>query len=314
MTLPTINDVQAIEPILTNMLVGYMQSDDRFVAGRAFPAVGVDKDSGTYYKVTKKYFFFDDLEVRAPGGDFATLSFGLETDTYKTLQWAGQMMLADEVRANSQVPMDLEEVALRRVAQSSLLRKEVAWAADFMKTSVWGTDDNNSATDWDDTSAGDPVNNILTAQRTISNNTGYLANTLVCGFIVEQALLTHPDVIDRIKDTQAATNSALNTALSAVLGMNVIVGRATYSNTNEVATFSASAIIDDDALICYVNPGAGIFGATAGKTFVWQPGGGTGTIYRDPQRHNHSNVFQHKEQWDQKVVATDLGYFFADIV
>jgi len=30
MPLPTINDVQAVEPILQNLLVSYMQADNRF--------------------------------------------------------------------------------------------------------------------------------------------------------------------------------------------------------------------------------------------------------------------------------------------
>jgi hypothetical protein len=63
-----------------------------------------------------------------------------------------------------------------------------------------------------------------------------------------------------------------------------------------------------------VNPGAGIFGVTAGKTFYWPPGGGLGGIYRDPPRKNHGDAMQHKEQWDQKVTASDLGYLFLDIV
>lgn len=314
MATPTVNDVQAVEPILTNLLVGYQQADTRFVASRVFPAVTVDKDSGTFYIVTKKYFFFNDLKPRAPGGAFEALNFGLSTDTYSTLQYAGEMLLPDEVRANSQVPMDLEQVQLRRMAQASMLRKEVSFATDFMVTGVWGTTDNNSATDWDDFTSGDPVANILTASRTISNNTGQMPNTLVCGMIVEEALLNHPDLIDRTKYTQAATQQALNAALSAVLGLNVTVARATYSNTNESAAFAATAIVDDDALVCYVNPSAGMFDVTAGKTFAWQGGGGTGTIYRDPSRRFHSDVFQHKEQWDQKVTASDVGYIFLDIV
>ena len=117
MALPTINDVQAVDPVLTNMLIGYMQADDRFVASRVFPAVSVEKDSGTYYTMTKKYFFFDDLEQRAPGSDFGQLGFGVSSSTYTTLQWAGEIPLADEVRANSQIPMDLESAALRRLAR-----------------------------------------------------------------------------------------------------------------------------------------------------------------------------------------------------
>lgn len=315
MALPTLNDVQAVEPILTNMLVGYQQADSRFVASRVFPSVPVEKDSGTYYIATKKYFFFDDLGSRAPGGSFAEVDFGVSTATYATRQWAGEFSLADEVRANSQVPMDLEQMALRKIAQSSNIRKEVAFAADFMVINVWGTDDNNATTDWDDFSAGDPAADLLTAKRTISNNTGYDANTLVVGYIVHAALVNHPDLIDRIKHVQGATLAAMEAAVGAALGVeNYLVAKGTYSNTNEAATFTATAIIDDDALVCYVDPNPGIFGATAGKTFSWLPGGGMGTIYRDPARRNHSDVVQHKEQWDQVAVATDLGYFFADVV
>ena len=76
----------------------------------------------------------------------------------------------------------------------------------------------------------------------------------------------------------------------------------------------AAAIIDDDALVCFVDPGAGLFNATAGKTFTWAPGGGLGSVgmYRD--QSVKSDVVQHSEQWDQVATATDLGYFFSDIV
>lgn len=314
MPTPTINDVQAVEPILTQMLIGYMQDESRFVASRAFPSVPVDKDSGTYYIVTKKYFFMNDLKPRAPGGPFQRLNFGLETSTYATFQWAGEMGLPDETQANSQVPMELMQVALKRVAAASAIRKEVSWATDFMTLNVWATDDNNSTTDWDDFTSGDPVADILLASDTIGTNTGLEANTIVMGKIVRRALVNHPDIIDRVKYTQRATLATMDEALSSVLGLNVLVGRGVYTNTNESAAFSATNIIDDDALILHVDPSAGVFGASAGKTFTWAPGGGAGTIYRDPSRHNHSDVFQHKEQWDQKATATDLGYFFADVV
>lgn len=315
MPIPTINDVQGVEQILTNVLIGYMQADTRFAALRQFPAIPVEKDSGTYYIVTKKYFFMDDLRARAPGGDFEYAGFGVETDTYSTFQWGKGLILPDEVKANSQLPMDLEQIGLMQLAQKSLIRKEVQFAADFMINSVWGTTDNNATTDWDDFSAGDPQNDVLTAVRTISNNTGQLANTMLVGAIVEQALKLHPSIIDLLKYTQVATPDAVMNALAPLLGLSqILVSRATYTNTNEAAAFSATAIIDDDALITHTNPGAGIFGVTAGKTFVWNPGGGEGAIFRDPPRRNHSDTFQHKEQWDQKATATDCGYLFLDVV
>ena len=315
MPLPTINDVQPVNELLTNMMIGYMQSDDRFIASRVFPAISVDKDSGTYFTVTKKYFFLDELDPRAPGSAFHTVDYGLSTSTYTTIQYAADHPIADEIRANSQLPMDLEQVAMRLFAQRSLIRKEVAFGAAFMITGVWGTDDDNSTTDWDDFASGDPVTDVLTASRTISNATGVDPNTMALGYIVHSALVNHPDIIDRVKYTSAATQGNMEAALAAVFGKaNYWVAKGSYSNTNEAAAFSASAIIDDDCLVCHVDPGAGVFGATAGKTFVWQPGGGEGSVFSYRDNARHADVVQHKEQWDQAATATDLGYFFANVV
>ena len=315
MALPTIKDVQAVDPVLTNLLIGYMQADDRFLALQCFPPVNVEKDSGTYYIFDKKYWFLREMKVRAAGDKFARGGVGLSTATYKTVQVALAFSIADEVRANSQVPMDLEQAALRWLAQQSLIEKEIQFATDFMALSVWGTDDNNAATDWDDFASGDPVDNVLTASRTISNNTGNDPNCMCLGYIVHQALVNHPDIIDRLKYTQGATMATIEQALAAIFGKaRYMVGKATYSNTNEAAAFSATAIVDDDCLVCHVDPSAGIFGATCGKTFVWQPGGGLGSVavWRDGE--SDADLLKHKEQWDQKATATDLGYFFADIV
>lgn len=315
MALPTVNDVQAAEPILTNMLVAYMQGSDRFVASRVFPVVPTQYDSGSYYIFDKKYWFHNNMVQRAPGGDFARTEFGLSSSTFKTVQWALDYALADEVRANSQVPMDLETAGVQYLATMSMLNKEIKFAADFMKTGVWGTDDNNAATDWDDTSLGDPWTNIMTAKRTISNNTGLDGDAMVVGYIVHAALMAHPDMVDRIKYTRVATNSDIEASIASLLGLgSYLVGKASYSNTNESAAFSATPILDDDALIYHNNPGAGVFGASAGKTFAWAGGGGIGTIYRYRDNARHADIIQHKEQWDQAAVATDLGYFFADIV
>lgn len=312
---PTITDVQAVDPILTNMLIGYQQADARFLAPRLAPGVSVDKDSGTYYIFTKKYFFFDDLKARAPGGSFADLNMGVSTATYATLQYAAGFPLPFEIRANSQIPMDLLQAGLKRLAQTSLIRKEVSLATDFFANSVWGTTDNNSTTDWDDFSAGDPVNDILTASRTVSNDTGVDPNTMALGYIVHQALVNHPDILDRLKYTQAATMTSVEAALAAIFGKaNYWVGKATYSNTNESATFSATAIVDDDCLICHTDPGAGMYSATALKTFYWEPGGGLGGVRQWTDEASDSDKLKHKEQWDQKATATDLGYLFLDVV
>jgi hypothetical protein len=314
MPTPTINDVQAIEPVLTNMLVGFSQADARFVASRVFPNIPVDKDSGTYYIFSQKYFWTDDMKPRAPGAPFPSGDFGVETDTYKTLQFALEKVIADETRRNSQVPMDLETAAVRWLNAKNLIKKEVAFSTDFMTTGVWGTS-NTTATDWDDFSAGDPVNDIMTARRTISNNTGLDPNTMVVGYIVHQALANHPDIVDRVAYVQRADLDTIEAALAAILGLpNYLVAKGTYAATNEGQTMTATAIVDDDALVCYVTPTPGIWEASAGYTFGWDGGGGPGSIYNVRDDRNHADAIQIKAQWDQKAVSTACGYFFSDIV
>lgn len=314
MALPTINDVQLVEPVLTNMMVGYRQSAANFVAGRAFPSVPVSSDSGSFAKLTKKYFFTDGLRERAPGDPFARLEFGTDKGTYVTRQFAADYSLADEIRANSQIPMDLERVAIEYLVQKSLLRKELQFAADFMKTGVWGTD-LATARKWNNASTGDPIGDILLASDTISGATGYTPNTLIVGHDAFRALTTHPDVVDRLRYVVVPTDAAVGAALTAFLGLTqILVCHASYNAKNEAEDMVATPIIADKALLIYNNPGAGIFDATAGKTFTWAAGGGEGTIYRYRDDARHADVLQHKEQWDQCVVAADLGYFWSDVI
>ena len=315
MAQPTHSEIQAVDPVLTNMLVGYMQADDRFVASRVFPSVPLDKQSGVYYLLTKKYFFLDELKARTPSATFARGGYGVTTATATAQLWGLEHPIADEARANNQMPMALEQAGAMWLAQKSLIRKERAFADDFMANSVWGTTDNNSATDWDDFSAGDPVDNVLTARRTISNNTGFDGNTMLLGYIVHQALSNHPDIIDRVKYVQRGTLASVEAALADCFGVaNYWVGKATYNSANEGQTFSASAIIDDDCLVAHVSGAPGIMTPSAGYTFSWAGGGGTGQVgtYRD--QSVKSDILQHSEAWDQKAVATDLGYIFLDIV
>ena len=313
MPLPTINDVQAVDPVLTNMLVSYMQDDSRFVADKVFPIVPVDKDSGTYYIFDKKYWFTDGLEPRVPGDAYAKGLMGVSTDTFTTAQFAKAIPIADEVRRNSQVPMDLETAAVQMLAGQIMIRRERAFSAAWMITGVWGTT-KSVTSKWSDYSASDPAGDILLGMDTISDSTGKEANALVMGKIVRSALVNHPDMIDRIKYNQSATMGNVENALASILGVAYfLVSKASYNTANLGQSASNSAIVDDDALLCHVDPAAGLFGASAGKTFVWAPGGGQGMIDMVRMDENDADLIKSKTQFVHKAVATDMGYFFLDV-
>lgn len=315
MAQPTHSEVQVVDPVLTNMMVAYMQADDRFVADRVFPLVPVEKQGFTYYTFTKKFWFLDEMKPRTPGGQFARAGFGVSSSTGYANTFGLEFPLADEVESNNQTPMSIAQAGLKWLAQQSLIRRERAFSADFMVTGVWGTDDNNSTTDWDDFTSGDPFSDILTAKRTISNSTGLDPNTMTLGYIVHVALQNHPDIIDRIKHVQIAGLGNVETALKSLFDVaNYNVGKAVYNSANEGQTQSNAAIIDDDCLVSYSTSSPGIAEASAGYTYTWQGGGGNGEIVQYREQKSKSDILQNSEAWDQKAVATDTGFFFADVV
>jgi hypothetical protein len=314
MSQPTVNAVQAVDPVLTNMLLAYMQADSRFVADRVFPAVPVDFITSTYYKLTQKYWFSDEAKTRAPGSPVNRGGYGVETDTVTTVQKALGHIIPKEIRANNQVPMSLESVGSQWLAQQHLLNRERRFATAAMALGKWTTD-NTTATDWDDYASSDPVGDFKTAKRTISQLTGMKPNMAVMGEIVEDALENHPDMIDRIKHTQAATAASVRAAMSAIFELQLVVGEAIYNSANESQDPSFAPIIDDDCLVLYTKPGADMMTASAGKTFFWQAGGGMGLIepmwYDNQIKSDVLDSFQHNAH---KITAAALGYFFSDIV
>ena len=77
----TRNDITAVDPVLTTMLVSYRQDASRFVSTQLFPVIDVANPSGTYYIFDKKYWMSDEMEQRPWGGDYARAKFGVSTST-----------------------------------------------------------------------------------------------------------------------------------------------------------------------------------------------------------------------------------------
>ena len=310
---PTVAQIRAVaNPILSNMLISYMNNSSDFVATAAAPTVSVNEESGTYFILDATYFFATQLERRAYGDTFAQGGYALTTDTYKTLQWGLEHPIPVEHEATSQVPMSLQSLATEWLATQSLIRKETSFAADFMIGSAWSTE-NSSATDWDST--GTPVADIALARRTVRQAVGVGANAAVMGEIVWDALQTNAQITGLVAYTNSLTQTTRDSLIASTLGLDYLfVSRAVRNTANLNAADSISPIIDDDCLVCIVKPGADMMTISSLKTFVWNPGGGQGSVKSYFSNERNSTILQHQEQWDQKLIGAGTGYIFTDIV
>jgi len=321
---PSINSVH-IDAILTNISVAYMQKAENYIADKVFPVVPVDKKSNKFFTYTKNDWFRDEAQRRADATESAGSGYSLNTDTYSAEVFAFHKDVGDQTLANSDAPLSPLREAAEFVTNRMLLRKEIQFVSDFIKTGVWGTDltgvsgtpSTNEFKQWSDFANSDPLEDIELAKETILSTTGFEANTLVLGYSVFRKLKNHPDLVDRIKYT--SSNVITEDMIARMFGVDrVLVAKSVKATNNEGATGAYSFNVGKSALLCHVAPNPGLLTPSAGYTFAWNGvSGGLGQSIGTSQFRMESIKATRVEAemaFDNKIIGTDLGVYLASVV
>lgn len=320
---PSSTDVR-IDQALTDLSIAYRQESPA-ASDIVFPIVRVTSQSGKYFVWDKADLWRNNARMRAPGDKFARIKLTLSNDSYSVDQYAEEYQIPDETARNAGGAVDLEETGTRVIMDNLLLAKDISFATNYMTTGVWGTDLTGVAAapgagqflQWTD-AASDPSGDVLTARRTVQQAVGSAMGIRfigVTGQIVESALLNHPDAIDRIKYTQAATVNNVRQTLAAWLGLDqlVVVDRQ-YTTSGEGVTDAFSPVVDDDFLVVAVPTAPGLNVASPGYTFAWDDG--NGDTYTETYRDESvkSDILRGITYYDLKLTVAAMGYFFSNAV
>jgi hypothetical protein len=314
---PTSRDIHIDVP-LTNISIAYMQQETNFVASKVFPVIPVSNQSNKYYKYGKDEWRTNQVKPRAPGSESAGSGFTVTNDNYYADVYAFHKDIADQDRKNADNQIDLDNAASRFVAQQFLIHREVKWASDYFTSSVWGTDKvGNTDFDYWTSGSSDPEKDVDDGKATILLNTGYNANTLVVGYKVHQALKRHPLVLERYKYT--SSDSITEDMLARYLEIDrYLVARSSYNTANEGGTASNAFIAGNHALLCHVASAPSLVTPTAGYTFVWSgltPINAEGVAISNYRMDlKKSDRIEGEFAYDNKVVCSDLGYFFSGAI
>jgi hypothetical protein len=324
MAQPSMNSVH-VDAILTNISVAYAQKAENFIADKVFPMIPVEKKSDKYFTYTKNDWFRDEAQRRADATESAGSGYNLGTDTYSCDVWAFHKDVGDQMKANADTPLNPLREAAEFVAQRLLLRREVQFVADFIKTGVWATDLTGVAgapgagefKQWSDYANSDPIEDIETGKAGILSTTGFEANTLVLGYDTFRRLRHHPDIVDRIKYTSSSVVTA--DMLSAMFEVDrVLVAKSVRATNLEGGTAAYSFNVGKVAWLGHVAPNPGLLTPSAGYIFGWTGvSGGLGSTFGTSQIRMDALKADRVESegaWDNKVVANDLGCFFTSAV
>lgn len=321
---PTQSQVH-VDAVLSNISVAYIPKQEFFIAASAFPQVPVEHQTDKYWKYTKDDWFRDEAKKRADASESAGSGYTLSTDSYSCDVYAIHKDVGDKTRGNADKGLNLDEDAVRFVTTRMLLREEIQFVTDAFKTGVWATDITGVASapsagqtiQWSDYANSDPIEDIEDGKQTILQNTGYMPNVLVIGYQVWRKLKNHPLFVDRIKYTTAEAVSRAIIARYLELD-DILVAQSIKNTALEGATGSYSFVFGKSALLMYRNPNPGLLEPSAGYTFVWNGvSGGLGLpvgISSFRMENLKADRIEGECAWDNKIVASDMGYFFSGIV
>jgi hypothetical protein len=326
---PTANAVHIDAP-LTNISVAYMQAESRFIAGRVFPTVPVEKKSDKYFKYSKDAFFRDEAALRAPATESAGGGYGVTTDSYSCDVFAYHKDVDGQTRSNTDNPLDADRDAAKFVATKMLIRREVQFLSDYFTTSIWTGSttgaDLTPGTLWSAANST-PIEDV-DAQIWNIALTGEFPNKFVVGPKVWQALKNHAEILDRIKFTQRGilTTELLSSMLAPPEEPNfeVLVASAVKDTAAEGQTSTLAFMADSkDALLVHAAPSPGLQTVSGGYIFAWTGFLGAGAygnaVYRFPmpQLGVSGGVTERIEgeiSFDCKLVAADLGAYWNNTV
>lgn len=331
MSQPTLSMVHVNGP-LTNISIAYVQSQTNFIADKVFPNVPVQKQSDLYFLFDKDDFLRDEFGVKAPGAGPDEGGYDIDTASpYYCHVYAYAHKIPDQVRSNADSPLNLDTAAAQFVMQKALIKRESLFMSRYMTTSVWGTDITGVAANpgagqvlqWND-AASNPIENIRAGMTAVQQSTGFRPNKLSMGQAVWDVLVDHPDLIDRVKYSGGVSNGnparVSKEAVAAILELDEINVSSGVSNTAEKGATSATGFIGGkNALLSYSPRTPQLMMPSAGYTFSWAGflgSNGTGMRvkkYRAEERFE-SDMIEGQMSFDQKVVSSDLGYFFSSII
>ena len=331
---PSRSDVHVNRP-LTQISLAFMQMASNFVASRVFQGIPVAKQSDAYFTYDRGEFNRDEMEQRAPATQSAGGSYKVGTETYYAPVFAFHKDVPDQIRANQDMPINLDREATDFVTLKALIRRERSWVNAYLKAAVWTFNADGAAARsasfapsgttandllyWND-SGGTPIEDVRLLKRIILESTGFMPNVLTLGRPVFDVLVDHPDIVGRLDRGQTDGPAMANKdSLARLFEVEeVLCMDAIYNSAIEGADASHSFIGGKHALLSYRPPTPGLMTPAAGYTFNWTGYVGAtdegARIKRFRMEELAADRVEGEIAYSQKLVSADLACFLNGIV
>lgn len=328
------------DPFLTSIALSWAESNAAlYTARQVFPQVTSTTSYGKYKVWGRSYFLQDNVGPRPLGGYPRQVGYRTSTDSFSMEEEALEAMIDDRERPDLAFQGDnVEASKIRLLTSQHLVHGDRRWAASYFKPGVWGTDLTGVAAapgagqflQWDNDNS-EPSVFIDEQGGLIGDQVGdmWRPNKLVLGRLAALRLRHHPMLLDMLGDNKdrLLTNDDIARFLGLPSGSVLVPGgivntgpeKETYAATEEAAVYER-IVKATDALLVYAAPQPSKEMPSGGYTFAWTGYLGANaanplaSVVRGRDDRAHSDWFHVQTAYDFKVVAPELGVFFANAV
>ena len=315
MAQPSLKNVRAVDPVLSNFSIAFAPAD--MIGQQVAPFLETGEQSGTVYKLVRDFALRIPTQLqRAPSGAYARAGYTWATITFSTLEYGIEYPAPAVIVAASQVPIDLKRKAGDMATKDLLLEFERQVAVEALNSaSKWASDTALTGTSqWSDKANSNPVADIDARKESILQNTGIYPNTGYMGLQVWNQLKEHPLLVDKYKHTQRGILSPQLVGEAFEIP-NLHIGRAIRNTAVEGAAFSGSFIWAKHMTLEYKEPPT-VDSRLGVLTFVWNEGGNSFPraveTYEEPQ--TRSTIIRSFAHWHIVIAESQYGQRIQDAV
>lgn len=302
--MPTTAQRRVIDPILTNVVQGYIHPEHIGMA--LFPRVPVTVSGGKIIEFDKKAFRLYST-LRAPGTATKRVQFGYDGKPFALENHALEAPVPREHQRDANIVpgidlatraingvMRVESLALEK-QQADLARNVASYDANHRQT-LAGTDQ------WSDYANSDPIKDVDDAKEAIRSYTGVYPNTMEISAAVFKVVKEHPKILEKIKYSQRGVVTA--EILASVFDIpKVVIGKA-------IGFDDADAPIDiwgKDVVLAYVPPNpSGMEEPSYGYTYTMEGH----PLVEQPYWENQSKSWIYGTAYERAPVVSGIASGF----
>lgn len=302
-----------IDTLLTGVSIGYVQSQDNFVADKVAPIFPVNKSSDKYPIWDAASFLRMQTVETSRYAPAPEATFTASNDTYTCEEWPLKKLILDKDRKDADV--NIEMAAVKFLTQQILMRREYQVINKLFTSGNWTNSYTGAAAAADFVHFSDSSSTPFATVRAYARVAqlaagGFKPNTIVTTGEVDDYLKEHDDTLDKVKYTQmgVATNDLLAKAFDVD---NYLVCNAVRNTAAAGQTATLANIGGDFLWIGYVSKTPSEFEPSAMYNFSWKDydagGKGGALIKRWRSDDPEGDWLKAEAAFDPKVTAAGAG-------